>query len=155
MNIKIFRYSSQSKTTLGAMLINDKFECYTLEDSHKAVKVKNQTRIPNGKYEIKLREFGGHYEKYLSKYDGHGGMLWLQDVPNFEDILIHIGNDAEDTSGCILVGSTANNNANNKGFIGASTDAYLDMYFKVLDAFDNGEKVFITIKNLDTPFSFN
>ena len=121
MNIKIFRYSSQSKTTLGAMLINDKFECYTLEDSHKDVKVKHQTRIPSGKYEIKLREFGGHYEKYLSKYDGHGGMLWLQDVPNFEDILIHIGNDAEDTSGCILVGSTANNNANNKGFIGAST----------------------------------
>ena len=150
----MFRYSSQSKTTLGVILVNDKFQCYSLEDSFRDEKVKHKTRIPNGKYEIKLREFGGHYERYINKYDGHEGMLWLQDVPNFEHILIHVGNDEDDTSGCILTGSTANNNVKNKGFVGASTDAYLDLYFNVLEYFNKGEKVFITIKDLDVPYSF-
>jgi len=154
MNIKLFRYSSQSKSTLGVMLLNNKFQCYTLEDSFREEKIKNITRIPNGKYEIKLREFGGHYEKYINKYEGHEGMLWLQDVPVFENILIHIGNRDEDSSGCILVGSTANNNSKEKGFISNSTEAYLDMYFKVLKSFQKGKRVFITIKDLDTPYSF-
>jgi len=154
MNIKLFRYSSQSRSTLGVMLLNNKFQCYTLEDSFREEKIKNITRIPNGKYEIKLREFGGHYEKYINKYEGHEGMLWLQDVPVFENILIHIGNRDEDSSGCILVGSTANNNSKEKGFISNSTEAYLDMYFKVLKSFQKGKRVFITIKDLDTPYSF-
>ena len=153
MNIKLYRYSSQSRTTLGALLIDDKFQCYTLEDCFRKEKIKHETRIPSARYEVKLREFGGHYEKYVSKYEGHEGMLWLQDVDGFEDILIHIGNDAKSTSGCILVGSSANNNLKNKGFIASSTEAYLDMYFKVLAAFKKGEKVFVTIKDLDVPYT--
>ena len=153
MQIKLYRYSSQSKTTLGVIHVDKKFQCYSIEDRYRKEKVKSETRIQAGRYEIKLREFGGHYEKYVNKYEGHEGMLWLQDVPNFEDILIHIGNDAKDTSGCLLVGSTANNNAKNKGFIGGSTEAYLDLYFKVLPELKAGRKVFIGIIDLDIPFS--
>ena len=152
MNLKLYRYSSQSRTTLGALLIEDKFQCYTLEDCFRKEKIKHETRIPGGRYEIKLRNFGGHYEKYISKYEGHEGMLWLQDVEGFSDILIHIGNDSKDTSGCILVGSTANNNLKNKGLITSSTEAYLDLYKKVIESFNRSEKVFITIKDLDVPY---
>jgi hypothetical protein len=154
MEINLLRYSSQSKTTLGALLIDNKFECYTLEDTFRQVKIVNETRVSAGRYEIKLREFGGHYERYVKKYDGHKGMLWLQDVPNFTDILIHIGNESNDTSGCVLLGSTANNNKTSKGEITNSTDAYLDAYFKILnEGFGRGERVFITIHDLDLPFS--
>ncbi len=148
----MYRYSSQSKTTLGVILIDNKFQCYTIEDRYRKEKIKHETRIPKGTYEIKLREFGGHYERYVNKYNGHKGMLWLQDVPEFTDILIHIGNDQEDTSGCILTGSTANNNSKYKGQVTASTEAYLDMYFKVLEAFESGEDVSITIQDLDMPY---
>ena len=46
MKLKVYRYSSQSQTTLGALQIDGKFECYTLEDQHQDVKVKGETRIP-------------------------------------------------------------------------------------------------------------
>ena len=32
MELKVYRYSSQSQTTLGVLHIDGKFECYTLED---------------------------------------------------------------------------------------------------------------------------
>ena len=153
MEIKLLRYSSQSKTSLGVLLIDGKFECYSIEDTFRAVKIPNETRISAGRYEIKLREFGGHYERYVEKYENHEGMLWLQDVPNFTDILIHVGNDSGDTSGCILCGSTANSNNKVKGEVTNSTDAYLDFYFKVLkEGFKKYNKVFITVIDIDTPY---
>ena len=116
-------------------------------------KIKNETRIPAGTYEIKLREFGRHYQDYIVKYKGHKGMLWLQDVPEFTDILIDIGNGEEDTSGCILLCNEVNNNRTDYGKGKDSTKAYLDFYFKVLKAFENQEKVFISIIDFDVPFN--
>ena len=72
-------------------------------------------------------------------------MLHLIDVPNFKYILIHIGNDDEDTAGCILVGTTADKD---KGFIGASTGAYKDLYPQVADAVNRNEAVHIIIKTI-------
>ena len=72
-------------------------------------------------------------------------MLWVRDVPNFEYILIHIGNTDDDTAGCLLVGSTADKD---KGFIGSSTTAYKTMYTKVLKALEEEEEVFITYKTI-------
>lgn len=144
MELKVYRFSSQSQTTLGALHINGEFECYTLEDQHQDVKVKGETRIPAGKYEIKLRTVGGFHEKYSKKFPGmHKGMLHVTNVPNFEYILIHIGNDEDDTQGCLLVGTHCNNNKLDVGKIVASTDAYKTMYPKVLAAIEKGEKVTI------------
>ena len=62
----------------------------------------------------------------------HKGMLWLQDVPGFEYILIHTGNTDEHTSGCLIVGNTQADLDNGKdGFIGGSRDAYTKLYNKV------------------------
>ena len=71
-------------------------------------------------------------------------MLWVKDVPGFEYILIHVGNDDSDTAGCLLVGSTSDKD---KSFIGASGNAYSSMYPKVLEAIENGECVEITYKS--------
>ena len=74
-------------------------------------------------------------------------MLHILDVPDFEYILIHIGNTDDDTAGCLLVGDTINNNTVNDGFLGSSTSAYTRLYKKVIKAFDRGEKVFITYED--------
>ena len=133
MELTVLRYNSESDYTDGLLFIDDKFECYTLEDEYRSVKVFGKTRIPDGKYKLELRTVGGFHNRYLKRYGNkfHKGMLWVTDVPNFKYILIHIGNDDDDTAGCLLVGSTANKD---RGFIGASGKAYLDLYPEVRDA---------------------
>ena len=142
MELKVYRFSSQSQTTLGALHINGEFECYTLEDQHQDMKVRGETRIPKGKYKIALRTVGGFHAKYSKKFpDMHKEMLQVMNVPNFEYILIHIGNDEDDTMGCLLVGLHCNNNKIDKGQISSSTTAYKTMYTKVLKALESGENV--------------
>jgi len=142
MKLKLERYYSTQDFTIGRLFIDDQFECYVLEDEFRTVKVMHETRISAGTYEIKLRTFGGHHERYTKKFDFHKGMLWLQDVPNFKDILIHIGNTDEDTSGCLLVGKSADLI---KGWVSQSTQAYIDMYKKVVPELIKGNKVTIEV----------
>ena len=127
------------------MFVDCDFECFTIEDEFRTTKKYGETRIPNGRYKVELRTVGGFHNRYLKKFgkDFHKGMLWVKDVPNFEYILIHIGNTEKDTAGCLLVGSTSNSE---KGFIGDSTGAYKSMYKKVSDAILRGEDVYITYK---------
>ena len=88
--------------------------------------------------------------KYSSSYpDFHKGMLWLQDVPGFEYVLIHKGNTDEDSAGCILVGYTANENITQQGSVGSSGKAYVDVYKKIVQYLIENERVFLTIENLD------
>ncbi len=143
MELKVLRYNSELDYTDGLLFIGDRFECYTIEDEGRSVKVFGETRIPDGRRKVELRTEGGFHQRYLKKFgaDFHKGMLWIKDVPGFEFILIHIGNDDDDTAGCLLVGSTADKD---KGFIGGSTKAYKEMYIKVCDALLRGEEVFIT-----------
>ena len=148
MKLKLVRISSQKDSTNGILYINDEFACYTLEDEQRKIKVKHETAIPLGIYEIQFRKVGGFHTKYLNRYgaDFHKGMLELQDVPNFEYILIHTGNTDEHTSGCILVMDNQENNLLIKdGFGGKSRQAYERIYPKIASALVNNEKVTIEI----------
>ena len=151
MDITVLRYSGSRESTLSLILLDGIFQCYGLEDEHRTVKVFGETRIPAGQYEVILRTEGGHHARYSKKFpDIHKGMLHIQDVPNFKWILIHIGNDGDDTAGCLLTGNTANNNKTDKGFIGRSKRAYKKLYTKVIEAMNRGEQ--ITITYLDEEF---
>ena len=77
-------------------------------------------------------------------------MLWVRDVPNFEYILIHCGNDDDDTSGCLLLGDTQTENNVSDGFVGASTTAYKRVYPKIAKALEEGECVKITYTDFDS-----
>ena len=149
MDIEVFRYSSGKNDTLGLMFIDSDFQCYTLEDEYRSEKVFGETRIPAGCYALRVRDEGGFHNKYLKKFGDkfHKGMLELVDVPNFKYVLIHIGNNDDDTAGCLLVGDSANNNKVEDGFISNSTSAYKRIYPKIIDALLDGEEVNIIIKD--------
>jgi hypothetical protein len=115
MKLEVLRFSSQTDCTHGILFevtdIGKRFLCYTLEDEHRALKVKGETRIPAGTYNIKLRKEGGFNQRYTKKYSNiHRGMLHVVDVPGFEYILIHTGNTDEHTAGCLIVGDSQENN---------------------------------------------
>ena len=155
MKLRVLRFSSQEDSTSGLLFLEDEFGlnflCYTLEDERRALKVKGETRVPQGTYEIKLRTEGGFHERYKKRFGAlHKGMLHVIDVPNFEYILIHTGNTDEHTAGCLLVGDSQENNVIIKdGFIGKSTNAYKRIYKNISKAIINNEKVTITYQDLD------
>jgi hypothetical protein len=140
MDLYLQRNIHSSDYTIGEIRIGGKFECYTLEDEFRDVKVKGETRIQKGTYVIKLRKEGGFHQRYLNRFgkDFHKGMLHVTNVPGFEYILIHIGNTEKDTAGCVLVGATRDIV---KGTIGGSEVAYRRLYPKVLKALQAGELV--------------
>jgi len=150
MKLEILRFNSSDDFTSGLLFdVTDnkrKFLCYTLEDQAQTTKVYGETRIPAGTYNLTLRTEGGFHTRYLAKFGGdwHKGMIYVNEVPNFEYILWHIGNTDDDTAGCLLLGKTQQAN-----FIGSSGDAYKDVYPKVRDAILYGEKVTATYIDYD------
>ena len=131
MRLELYRYSSEKDSTLGIlMLVDDEtdkkdFLCFTLEDEKREVKVYGETRIPEGTYQIKYRKEGGYNNKYTKRFPNiHRGMLHITDVPNFEYILIHCGNDTSHTHGCLLVGDVISQNISKEPFLGQSSNCY-------------------------------
>lgn len=96
MNIIIKRIFKGPDYTIGKLYIDGKYFCDTLEDTVRApgVKIPGRTAIPAGKYKIKLTE-SLRFGRLMPR---------LENVPGFTGVLIHSGNTAEDTEGCILVG---------------------------------------------------
>jgi hypothetical protein len=86
-------------------------------------------------------------KRYADKFgDMHKGMLWLQNVDNFEWVYIHIGNREDQTDGCILVGLEAASNS--LGItIQRSTDAYKLIYPAIASAVLSDNGAFIEIKD--------
>lgn len=142
--ITLRRLSDNGITTLGEFEFG-RNKIISLEDDYDEVKDPGNTRIPAGRYEIKLRTEGTWHERFKGRYSFHRGMLHLQDVPNYLYILIHPGNEPKDTEGCIITG----NKKVNDNYVSGSTFAYLFLYGYVIAAFDRGERVFINI--IDNP----
>ncbi len=152
MELLLTRISSGVEATLGNLFkvtgAEDlHFQCYTLEDQYQDVKVAKETRIPPGRYQIKLRDEGGMTQRYAKRFNFHRGMLHLQDVPNFKYIYIHTGNTDDHTDGCILVGDGQVSNVVDRGQVTTSVAAYRRLYGAILDALSEGE-VWIKIEDV-------
>ena len=96
MKIQIKRLHKTENSTIGEMTIDGKFECYTLEDKERDVKIKSETAIPKGTYKVIINQ-SNRFKRL---------MPLLLNVPNFEGVRIHTGNSNHDTEGCILVGQS-------------------------------------------------
>ena len=96
VNLLIIRDTFTENSTIGELFINGERFCDTLENPY-INNERNISCIPAGQYKVRLRlPRESATRDYLH--------LLVQDVPNRDYILFHIGNTAKDTSGCILVG---------------------------------------------------
>ena len=105
MKIVVVRDTFTQNSTIGKMLIDGAFFCYTLEDTIRDTKIAGETAIPYGTYKV-IVNMSNRFKRL---------MPLLLNVPNFEGVRVHNGNTKEHTHGCILVGATKS-----KDFIGDS-----------------------------------
>lgn len=146
MKLTLQRFSGGDTSTLGLFHIDDAWQCFTLEDEHRDVKVPGETRIPAGVYGMALRTEGGLHQKYLNRFqDMHKGMLWLRHVPQFDWIYLHCGNYEYQTDGCPLVGDGALQNVTGAGAVQKSTAAYRRIYPPIAETILAGEDVVIEV----------
>jgi Family of unknown function (DUF5675) len=129
MDLKLVRTDLTSQSTVGELYVDGKFECYTLEDVVRPVKIKGMTAISAGVYEVVISH-SARFQRLLPL---------LLNVPNFDGIRIHAGNTAADTEGCLLVGQGKASNA-----ISGSRNAFNALFAK-LQAAAAREKIFIEI----------
>ena len=116
MKIEIKRLYKTENSTIGELKVDGKFECYTLEDKEREVKIKCETAIPKGTYKVIINQ-SNRFKKLLPL---------LLNVPNFEGVRIHPGNTNHDTEGCILVGRNKS-----KDFIGQSRKAFESLFARM------------------------
>ena len=146
MILKQTLIAETENSTLSKLQVGNRFLGFIIEDGWREIKEYGETRIPPGVYEVIPRTIGKHYIKYKEQF-GHDFSIELKDVPNFTNILIHIGNDIEDTLGCPLINYTAKYEKEKDLYRGfSSTAAYKDFYELVKKAFDENQKVFIHIE---------
>ena len=96
INLLLIRDTFSKESTIGELFINGERICDTLENPW-LDNQRNISCIPEGVYDVRLRL---PRESATRDYMH----LLVKDVPNRDYILLHIGNTAKDTSGCILVG---------------------------------------------------
>ena len=146
------RYGFGADSTLGKLWrptdTGREREGFTVEDEIREIKVPGETAIPRGTYELKLRTEGGMHEKYLRRHlELHKGMLWLQNVPDFEWVYLHIGNTADDSLGCPLVGRVPNTSSSGEFRVYESTAAYRELYPKLAAPIAAGERVVLEVRH--------
>lgn len=134
MNLVLKRHLSNDFCTHGDLFVGDEWECCTLEDVVREIKIPGQTAIPAGRYRVIIN---------LSNRYKHDLPL-LQDVPNFTGVRIHAGNTAANTEGCILVGKERGPTT-----IMQSRAALVPLQAKIQKALDYGDPVYINIHNAE------
>lgn len=134
MHLDLIRYKFTDIATHGLLFLDSQFFCYTLEDKWRgedAEKVPGRTCIPMAlKYEVKLRRYETDLtRRYRNRFDWFKYHLHVTPVKGFQHIYFHLGNDVDNTDGCILVGDTVSYNK-----IGYSERAFKRFYERVYDA---------------------
>ncbi|MEG2228457.1 MAG: DUF5675 family protein [Odoribacter sp.] len=128
--------------TIGTLSIDGARFCDTLEDKNRdsnkdgdlndpgECKIYGETAIPFGVYPVTVTispKFGRELPR-------------LHNVPDFDGVLIHRGNTAADSAGCILLGE---NKA--KGKVINSTPYEIELTKRIKEAIRRGELVIIEI----------
>ncbi len=145
MRILVDRFYDNGDATIGIMMVDTKFEAFTLEDEKRTKKVNGETRIPAGLYFVDFQKIVTPKTKaYRRKYDWFTFHLQIKGVSGFTNVYLHIGNYDTDTDGCVLLGTTANSE---NGTIGRSLKAFKRFYEKVSKVLEAGEQVSIRIIN--------
>jgi hypothetical protein len=136
MELTLLRKVRTKNSTIGELLIDNKFFCYTLEDMDRQlvdgniikwssrIKKYGATAIPYGRYEV-IINFSNRFQQ---------SMPLLLNVPDYLGIRIHAGNTDKNTEGCLLVGFTKS-----VDFIGNSRSAYKSLFPIIREALKTGK----------------
>ena len=132
INLLILRDTFTDKSTIGELFLNGEFMSDTLELPY-LDNQRNISCIPEGQYSVRLRTARESATRdYLH--------LLVQDVPNRDYILVHIGNKSSDSRGCVLVGI-----GRKQDFVSNSRLAMELLMKEILNL--GGEKINLIIKN--------
>ena len=143
MRILLQRHALKAGYTIGRMEVNGRYFCDTLEDTDRglseemsedeiaALKVKGATAIPTGTYRIDMQTRSPRFGRVLPR---------LVSVKGYAGVLIHSGNTAADTEGCIFVGE---NRERGKVLNSRATLESLLVFLRAAQA--EGEEIELTI----------
>lgn len=137
--IKVERFLHHPDCEIGRVYINGEYFCFSIEDAARTTKIKGETCIPLGTYPL-----GTRFSPRFSKAYNHD-MIWVQNVPDFEFILIHWGNTISDTEGCLIIGNKIGI-VNQKDAVLNSRATYLKFYDKVINQIKEGEQLVEYVK---------
>lgn len=140
MELELRRRPSTDRATIGELYSDGVFVCYTLEDVVREIpgrpvrewKIPKVTAIPVGRYRV-----------IVNDSDKFGRALpLLVGVPGYTGVRMHKGNKAEDTDGCILVGTEVAGDT-----ILHSKDAFDPLFDLIQGELEAGNEVWITVKS--------
>lgn len=154
MELIVDRKWKKQDYTISNLVINNKVFCQVLEDTDRGLdssmtldeilelKKPSITAIPRGTYEITLDTVSPKFgSKPFYKEVCDGKLPRLLNVKGFDGILIHAGNTAKDSAGCLLVGMNLE-----KGKVLKSQETFRKLYEVLNEAKLRGEDIQITIK---------
>lgn len=116
MKLTLKRIALKDSYTIGRLYIDGTYFCDTCEDRVRdnnkdgdlndigEGKVYSKTAIPYGTYKVTMNVQSPKFSRRATYAWCKGYLPRLLNVPHFEGILIHAGNTAEHSAGCILVG---------------------------------------------------
>lgn len=159
MKLRLRRVARKESYTIGKLeqWVNGSWQWLadTLEDTDRglkqsmttkeiaAIKIKGVTAIPTGEYEVTMNVISPKYsaKPWFVEHANGARMPRLLNIPGYQGVLIHCGNTAKDTDGCILIGENKE-----VGKLINSRDTFLRVY-PILQkaAWQRGETIKITI----------
>lgn len=154
MKIEVERRWKKETYTIGRLYVDGVYFCNTLEDKSRGLKqtdslffikqrkVYGETAIPAGTYTIAMNVTSPKYSASAWYWQlCKGKVPRLMNVPGWEGVLIHTGNNALQTYGCILVGKNTK-----VGQLTESKATFKALYKEMKKAYDEGEEITITIE---------
>lgn len=129
MKLKVIREVKNDVCTIGSLFLNGEFFCYTLEDKDRGLKQSDSlffiqtkkifglTAIPSGFYKLQVNQ-SPKFKRMLPR---------ILDIKGFDGVLLHRGNTADHSLGCLLVGYKKGENS-----IYESTKAETDLVNRLL-----------------------
>ena len=153
MRIRVERRWKKDTYTIGVLFVDGVRFCETLEDKDRGLKqtdslsyiksrkIYQETAIPTGVYEIAMDITSPKYSaSSWYKKLCQGKVPRLVNVPGWEGVLRHTGNNALQTAGCLLTGRNTK-----VGQLTESRATFEKLYKKMKAAYDRGEKISIEI----------
>jgi len=120
--------------TEGSLYINGEFFCYVLEDIGRLTKIKKETCIPEGHYQVGISVSTRWNKPMMLLYNTSERTVSRWGL-EFTGIRPHGGNSTDDTEGCPILGF----NSNHKGRVWNRASDKL--FLQVQDSMDSGEDI--------------